>query len=116
VRVCPLNRGYVFCEGTCPRASDEFEAKFTTNQSRHALKALDRDVSLGFQDAIDLGAARVDALGKSGLGKPLPFHFLAQLPSHDARQRIGPGRPPNAILAEEFVDGRAPMRVLFPAH
>src|SRR5271165_3291457 len=50
------------------RTSDEFETEFAADQGRGALKTLDRDVSLGLQDAIDLCAACVHALGESGLG------------------------------------------------
>src|SRR5208337_171138 len=98
------------------RTSDEFETEFAANQSRGALKTLDRDVSLGFQDAIDLGAARVHAFGESRFGDALPFHFLAQLPGHNARQRFGLSGLSNAFLAEKFVQGCAPMGVLCSAH
>src|SRR5208337_1980508 len=96
--------------------SDEFEAEFTADQGRGALKALDRDVSLGFQNAINLGAACVHALSKRRLSNALPFHFLAQLPSQHARQRFGLRGFTNAFLAEEGVQSRAPMGVLFRAH
>src|SRR5208283_1785489 len=98
------------------RPSDEFEAEFTADQGRGALKALDRDVSLGFQNAINLGAACVHALSKRRLSNALPFHFLAQLPSQHARQRFGLRGFTNAFLAEEGVQSRAPMGVLFRAH
>ena len=103
------SRGYFFKSAT-PPVSDEFEAEFTTDHSRRALKALDRDVSLGLQDAIDLGAAGIHALGKSVLVSPCRSIFWLSRQGHDAGQRFSPGRLPNAFLAEEFVEGNnAPM-------
>jgi len=46
-----------------PTPSNKFETQLTADEGRRALKAFDRDVSLGFQDAIDLGAARLHTLG-----------------------------------------------------
>jgi hypothetical protein len=47
------------------------------------LQAFDRHVSFRLQDAIDLRAAGVHALGQRGLGQALPRHLLAQRPRDD---------------------------------
>jgi hypothetical protein len=80
-----------------------------------ALQGFDGHIAFHVQDAIELRAAFVHALGEFGLGDALTLHFLFQLPSDNARQRFGLCRFANALLGEKAVESGSPMGILLHA-
>src|SRR5262249_11272144 len=83
-----------------------------TDECGGALQAFDRHVALGFEDAINLGAAGMHAFGELGFGDALPPHFFFQLPRDHARQRLSLRGFPNAFFSKKAIDGCSPMGIL----
>ena len=69
--------------------SNQIEPQFVAHQGGGALEGFDGDVTLGFEDAIDLDAADVHFFGERSLGHALTFQFVRELPGNHARHRFG---------------------------
>jgi hypothetical protein len=83
------------------------------DQRRVALQRFNRHIAFRFQDTINLCAAGVHQLRQPRFAHALPFHFLAELSGNDTRHGFGFRGFANAVLVEEIVKRRSPMRVLF---
>ncbi len=93
--------------------SDQLKPELAANQGGSSLKGLDRNVAFRLQDAVDLCAAGMHALGERGFVDAQPFHFLGELPSNHPSYRFGLCRLTGALSVEECIEGRAPMGVHF---
>ena len=87
------------------RKSGEFDFEFAAQGERGAFEQLQRDggVVVG-KEAVNGRARSFHASGERGAGNPAAFHFLGDLPGHDAFERAGFAFREQIFLREEVVE------------
>ena len=81
--------------------SDDFEPELLAHQGGGALQGLDRDVCLGVQNAIDLGAAGVHARGEVRLRQ-------ARGPQRASARAVTTPQPSEVELVHDCIDQLGP--------
>jgi hypothetical protein len=91
---------------------DKLKAQGSAEGGGGALERIELDlVVLRVQQAIQLGAARVHALGHFTLGQALGFHRLGDLPREDALDRMGVGGVAESFVLQDTGERRSNVRV-----
>ncbi len=90
----------------------EFDADGAADGGGGALDGVELDaVVLGIEQAIEVGAAGLHALGHGGLGDFLLLHFLLNLPGKDAFEGVSVGLGGETFFAQEGLKGGADVSI-----